>query len=407
MPSSSSILRHYLHFIKPIAPRILNTAGEANPVCAVPHRAIILVRNPRVSMPLLFVSTSHRITRDLPMSFAVTPQEIAQAQQRIRANIFRTPLRESFLLSERIGARVFLKLENWQIGGSFKLRGALNRMMEMSDGERARGIVTASAGNHAQGVAYAARMLGISPATIFVPLTTPRAKLDKLREFPVTVRTVGQTYDDAHKAAEGYRSETGATFIHAYDDPRTVAGQGTIGLEILEDLPNVDAILVPVGGGGMIAGIAIGVKGKSPQTKIIGVQPAASPAMRDSLRDGRCYEDYAAGPTICDGLAGGIGKICFEVAQELVDDVVIVEEEETKIAIRALAEMQQLMVEGSGAVGVAALLSNKVNLAGKQVAVVISGANIDLDLFKGILSADVREIRYQELDAHRSHLKNT
>ncbi|CAG0991508.1 partial L-threonine dehydratase catabolic TdcB, partial [Anaerolineae bacterium] len=173
----------------------------------------------------------------------VTAQDVFHAHKIIRPHIFRTPLRESFLLSERVGASVFLKLENWQIGGSFKLRGALNRMVLMTDAERARGIVTASAGNHALGVAHAARTLGIAPAVIFVPRTAPRTKLDKLREFSVEVRAVGESYDDTHHAADAFARDTDATFIHAYDDPRTVAGQGTIGLEILEDLPNVDAIL--------------------------------------------------------------------------------------------------------------------------------------------------------------------
>ena len=156
----------------------------------------------------------------------ITVQEVLQAQRTIRPYVFRTPLRDSFLLNERVGASVFLKLENWQTTGSFKLRGALNRMMRMTDAERARGIVTASAGNHALGVGYAARALIISPATIFVPRTAPRAKIDKLRQFPVIVRAVGETYEDAHHAAEAYERETGATFIHAYDDPRTAAGQG-------------------------------------------------------------------------------------------------------------------------------------------------------------------------------------
>ncbi len=311
----------------------------------------------------------------------ITLQEILQAQHRIRPYIFRTPLRDSFLLGERFGASVFLKLENWQITGSFKPRGALNRMALLSADERAQGVVTASAGNHALGVAYAARALSISRATIFVPRTAPRAKIDKLREFPVQVRAVGEAYDDAHHAAEKFQHENGAAFIHAYDDPRTVAGQGTIGLEILEDLPNADAILVPVGGGGMIAGIAVAVKALAPSVKIIAVQPSASPALRDSLRDGRCYEAYDAAPTICDGLAGGIGKLCFEIAQKFIDAVVIVEEDEVIGAIRVLAETQQLIVEGSGAVGIAALLAHKINLEGKRIAVVISGGNIDLGLF--------------------------
>jgi threonine dehydratase len=317
----------------------------------------------------------------------ISVQDIQNAQRTIRPYLFRTPLRDSFLLSERVGALVFLKLENWQVTGSFKPRGALNRIAMMDADERARGIVTASAGNHALGVGFAARALNISPATIFVPRTAPRAKIDKLRQFPVEVRAVGETYDDAHRAAERYQRETGATFIHAYDDPRTVAGQGTIGLEILEDLPDVDAILVPVGGGGMIAGIAVAVKALAPSVKIIAVQPAASPALRDSLRDGKCYEEYAAAPTICDGLAGGIGKIVFETGQRgLIDDVVIVEEAETRAAIRALAETQQLIVEGSGAVGVAALLVGKVKLSGKRVVAVLSGGNIDVELLAGIMS---------------------
>ncbi len=321
----------------------------------------------------------------------VTLQEILSAQRTIHPYLFRTPLRDSFLLSERVGASVFLKLENWQITGSFKLRGALNRMALMTPEERAHGVVTASAGNHALGVGYAARALNVSPATIFVPRTAPRAKVDKLRQFPVQVRAVGETYDDAHHAAEAYQRETGATFIHAYDDPRTVAGQGTIGLEILEDLPDVDAILVPVGGGGMIVGIAVAVKTLAPLVKIIAVQPAASPALRDSLRDDKCYEEYAAAPTICDGLAGGIGKMVFEAAQQkLIDDVVLVEEDETRAAIRALAATQQVIVEGSGAVGVAALLARKVNLSGKRVVAVLSGGNIDLGLLGEILTEDGR-----------------
>ena len=319
----------------------------------------------------------------------VTLQEILSAQRTIRPYLFRTPLRDSFLLSERVGASVFLKLENWQITGSFKLRGALNRMAGMTPAERARGVVTASAGNHALGVGYAARALNIAPTTIFVPRTAPRAKIDKLRQFPAQVRAVGETYDDAHRAAEAYQRETSATFIHAYDDPRTVAGQGTIGLEILEDLPDVDAILVPVGGGGMIVGIATAVKTLAPSVKIIAVQPAASPALRDSLRDGKCYEEYAAAPTICDGLAGGIGKMVFQAArQKLIDAIVLVEEEETRAAIRALAETQQLIVEGSGAVGVAALLARKVDLSGRRIAAVLSGGNIDLGLLGKILTED-------------------
>ncbi|MEW5718349.1 MAG: threonine/serine dehydratase [Chloroflexota bacterium] len=310
----------------------------------------------------------------------ITLSDILRARNTIAPYVFRTPLRASFLLGERVGASVYLKLENWQITGSFKPRGALNRMAQMTDAERARGIVTASAGNHALGVGYASRALNISPATIFVPRTAPRTKLAKLREFPVAVRQVGETYDDAQRAADAFARENGATFIHAYDDPRTVAGQGTIGLEILADLPDVDAILVPVGGGGMITGIALAAKTLAPSTRIVAIQTDASPALRDSLRDNKCYEEYAHGPTICEGLAGGIGTMVFDAAkQKLIDDVVIVAEDDVRAAIRALAETEQLIVEGSGAVGIAALLTRAIDVRGKRVAVVLSGGNIDLE----------------------------
>lgn len=319
----------------------------------------------------------------------ITLRDILRAHNTIRTHVFRTPLRKSFLLSERLGASVYLKLENWQITGSFKLRGALNRTAALTDDERARGIVTASAGNHALGVGYAARALNVAPATIFVPRTAPRAKLGKLREFPVAVRQIGETYDDAHRAADAFARETGAMLIPAYDDPHVVAGQGTIGLEILEDLPDVDAILAPVGGGGMITGIAMAAKTLAPSTRIVGIQTDASPALRDSLRDDECYEEYAHGPTICEGLAGGIGRMVFDAAkQKLIDDVVIVAEDDVRAAIRALAGTEQLIVEGSGAVGVAALLARAIDLRGKRVVVVLSGGNIDFGLLSGILTED-------------------
>lgn len=317
----------------------------------------------------------------------ITLADILRARHTIGAHIFRTPLRAAFLLSERVGASVYLKLENWQLTGSFKLRGALNCIAQLSDAERARGIVTASAGNHALGVAYAARAWRVAPTTIFVPRRAPRAKLAKLREFPVEVRQVGETYDDAHRAAETFARATGATFVPAYDDPRVTAGQGTLGLEILEDLPNVDAILVPVGGGGMITGVAVAAKTIAPPTRIVAIQTDASPALRDSLRDDKCYEEYAHAPTICEGLAGGIGKMVFAAAkQKWIDDVVIVAERDVRAAIRALAETEQLIVEGSGAVGIAALLTRAIDLRGKRVAVVLSGGNIDLENLRFAIS---------------------
>ncbi len=296
-----------------------------------------------------------------------------------------TPLRRSGGFSAQYGCEVFLKLENWQPTGSFKVRGAVNLLSQLTDADKARGLVTASAGNHALAVGYAAERLGIRGVTVFVPRTAPRAKVNKLRRLPISVEEVGETYDDAHHAALEYEGANGATFIHAYDDARTVAGAGAVGFEVLEDLPDVDAVLVPVGGGGLISGTALAVKALAPQVRIYGIQPEASPALRDSLQQGRALEEYAAGPTICDGLAGGIGQIVFQVAPGHIDDVLIVPEAEVRRAVAAFVREEQMVVEGSGAVGLAALANLPAELRGKRVALIISGGNIDAGRLTEIL----------------------
>lgn len=318
--------------------------------------------------------------------YAPSMLEVLSAQVAIKPHVFRTPLRESPALSSRAGASVFLKLENWQPTGSFKVRGAVNFLSHLGVEEMGKGLVTASAGNHALGVGYAAKRLGVPGVTVFVPRSTPHAKVEKLRRFPLDLCEAGETYDDAHRAAEEFGRAKGATFVHAYDDSRTVAGTGTIGLEVLEDLPDVEAILVPVGGGGLISGVALAVKTLAPNVRIYGIQPEASPALRDSLRDGRVYEEYEAAPTICDGLAGGIGRIVFEVAQKYVDDVLVVPEEAVKRAVAAFVREEQIIVEGSGAVGLAALENPPGALRGKRVALIISGGNIDAGRLAGLIS---------------------
>ena len=265
------------------------------------------------------------------MSLPLSVQDIFRARQRIAPYVWHTPLRQATAISRAAGAAVFLKLENWQPTGSFKVRGAVNflcphppapspeaKRHASGEGEQAHPpapspvgtgegeqIVTASAGNHALAVGYAARCWGWTRGTVFVPTTAPRAKVEKLRGFPLEVREVGLTYDDAHHAAEEFQRATGATFVHAYDDPRTVAGAGTLGLEILEDLPDVDAILVPVGGGGMSAGIAIAVKMLAPRVKFFGVNRrlrllcaircAITSATRNTRRDRRSRMGWQAG----------------------------------------------------------------------------------------------------------------
>lgn len=307
-----------------------------------------------------------------------TLTEIWQAQARIRPYIMHTPLRPSLAARDAVNADAYLKFENWQPTGSFKVRGAFNLLTQLSPAEIACGLVAASAGNHGAAVGYAAQQLQMPNVHIFVPGPTPRAKVNKMKSFGVNVHEVGESYDDAHHAAADFERAHQATFVHAYDDARTVAGAGTMALEILEDAPNLDAILVPVGGGGMISGIAVAAKAIAPHMKIFAVQPDTSPALRDSLRDHVCHEEYTAAPTICDGLAGGIGQIVYQVAnQHLIDGVLIVSEANVRRAVAALARHDQLMVEGSGAVGLAALRENPALFDGKRVALILSGANID------------------------------
>jgi len=317
--------------------------------------------------------------------------DVAAACKVIAPYVWRTPLLHSAGLSRRTVGQVHLKLECWQRTGSFKIRGALHKLAALSDDEWGRGIVTASAGNHGLGVAYACQALGRPPATIFVPEGAPAAKVDHLKGFDCQVRRAGADYDAAHAIAEAYAREQGAVYVSAYDDPVVIAGQGTVGLEVMEDLPGADLLLVPVGGGGLIAGVAVAAKAINPQVRVIGVQPEASPAAYLSLRDGRPYEKYNAAPTIADGLAGGFGRLPFEIAGHLIDEIVLVSEEETRAAVFALLELAQLVVEGAGAVSVAALLAGKVNLMGQKVVAVLSGANIDASLLFEIMMDEQSE----------------
>ena len=237
----------------------------------------------------------------------LTLHEIYLAQQRIAPYITRTPLVRSPLLSAQLGCEIWLKMENRQHTGSFKPRGALNKIMALSDDERERGIVAASAGNHALGVAHAAQCLGLRKADLFVQANAAPAKIAKLRQYDVDLHLVGRLFDEAQAAAFEFAEKNGATYVSAYDDLDVIAGQGTIGLEIMQDLPDVDAIVVPVGGGGLIAGLAAVAKSLNPTIRVIGVNPAASPSAYLSKRDGYPYETYENEPTLAHGLAGGFG----------------------------------------------------------------------------------------------------
>ena len=308
--------------------------------------------------------------------------DVESAREVLRPHLPPTPLRRSFALREHLA---YLKLECWQPTGSFKVRGALNVLSSLTLQEQARGIVAASAGNHALGVAFAARALGgLFTTTLFVPETAPRAKVEKLRAFPVVVREAGATYDDAYAAAMRFVGETGATYVHAYDDPRTAAGQGTAGGEILDQLPDVGVIVVPCGGGGLISGIAAYVKSVAPRVRIVAVQPVVSPSLRESFRRGEALHEYPCGETVSDGIAGGIGDIVF-AHRDLIDEIVEVSEAETEDAMVSLLTDDQVVAEGSGAVGVAAVRSGRIATDGRPVAIVVTGANVDGRVLRRIL----------------------
>ncbi len=311
--------------------------------------------------------------------------DIMLAQQRFKPYITPSPLVYSESLSEISGAKVWLKLECRQPTGSFKIRGALHKMMALDADARAKGIVTGSAGNHGLGTAFAAKALGLNRATIFVPRTAPAPKVARLRRFPVDLQLVGDTYEDAHQAAEAFSRATGATYIPAYDDPTVIAGAGTIGLEIMTDLPVVDTLLVPVGGGGLIAGIAVAIKGINPICQVIGVQPEASPAAKLSFEQNQPVDPYDHAPTIADGLAGGFGATPFYIARTLIDDILLFSETDLRRAIFTLVDQEQLVVEASGAIAIAPLFEQH-NLGGQTVVCVLSGANIETGLLADILA---------------------
>jgi threonine dehydratase len=310
---------------------------------------------------------------------------VLAAHVRIAPHVRRTPLIHSMYLSARTGAEVWLKAECLQPTGSFKVRGALNVVGQLGSEQRARGIVTGSAGNHGLGVAYAARAWGGIKADVFCPVTAPRAKLDKLRRFEIGLHLEGQTYEDAHQAAEAYARQTGATYVQAYDDPRVIAGQGTSALEVLEKLPAPDLVLVPVGGGGLIAGIAVAVHERAPGCRVIGVQPQASPAALLSLREGRAIDPYDHEPTLADGLAGGFGVLPFAVAASLIDSILLTTEEELRRAVYCLVDREQLVVEASGAISIVPLLNGRLDVAGKTIVCVLSGGNLETSLLRDIL----------------------
>jgi threonine dehydratase len=316
-------------------------------------------------------------TGDLPIP--VTIADIWKAYKFLKPIIHHTALTPSRTLKKMTGADIYLKGEHTQRSGSFKVRGASYKISRLTEEQRRAGVIAASAGNHAQGVAIAAAEHKI-PCTIVMPENAPLAKVMATQSYGADVVQYGVTYDDAYQRCLELQQESGATYIHAFDDPDVIAGQGTLGLEMLNDLPDADAIVCPIGGGGLISGIAIAARALKPDITIIGVQAAGAPSCRVSL-DARSVQALPAITTIADGIAvKRPGILTYSIIERLVDDVVLVNDEAIIDAVLLLMERCKMLVEGAGAAGLAALLSGTVKLSGKKVLVPLTGGNIDINL---------------------------
>jgi threonine dehydratase len=327
------------------------------------------------------------MTDKLPVS--LTDVEAAAAV--LDGQIERTPMRHSKTLSSITGAEIWVKFENLQFTAAFKERGALNRLATLSEEQKKAGVIAASAGNHSQGVAYHAKRLGI-PATIVMPKTTPFTKVEQTRSHNCRVLLEGLDFDEAKAEAYNIQQREGLTFIHPFDDPHVIAGQGTVALEMLDDEPDLETLIVPIGGGGLIAGMATAAKARNPNIRIVGVQTALFSAMKQEV-EGKPVD--VGGSTIAEGIAvKEVGRIPLEIVRTLVDEILIVEEEHIERAITLYAEVEKTISEGAGAAGLAALLAYPQKFSGQRVGLVLCGGNIDTRLLASVLTrALVREQR--------------
>jgi threonine dehydratase len=315
----------------------------------------------------------------------VTLADVQAARGRIRDAVYLTPCARSEMLSRVSRCQAWLKLDHLQMTGAYKERGALNKLLTLGGPERARGLIAASAGNHAQAVAYHAGRLAVA-ATIVMPETTPIMKVANTRGHGARVVLHGSNYDEAYAEARRLEREEGMTFVHPFDDEVVIAGQGTVGLEVLEQVPDLDAVVVPVGGGGLVSGIAVAVKALAPSVRVVGVQTEALPCMQAALENDEIVTLEAAS-TIADGIAvKRAGEITFEHVRRLVDEIVTVSEEEIASAILYLLEKEKSVVEGAGAVGVAAMMHHRLaGIEGKRICAVISGGNIDVNVIARVI----------------------
>ncbi len=322
----------------------------------------------------------------------VTLQDIQKARETIKDIVKKTDLLESVKLSKMSGANVYYKCENLQKTGSFKVRGACNKIANLTDEEKANGVIASSAGNHAQGVALGAKMNNID-ATIVMPSTAPLSKVQATKSYGAKVILEGVVYDDAYAKAVQLQKESNATFLHPFNDEYVIAGQGTIALEIFEQLNNkVDTILCPIGGGGIIAGVAVAAKALNPNVKIVGVQTANIPAMYESMKAGKVTTAFKS-TSLADGISvKTVGELTFKIIKDLMDEVVLVEENEIAQGLLFLMENQKVIAEGSGAVTTAALLTGKYKpKENENVVCIISGGNIDVNMLSKIIDVGLKE----------------
>jgi threonine dehydratase len=347
-------------------------------------------RMPNVRKPAL----PNQQTSDLN-SLAVTPAGVIAAAATIRGSVIVTECNQSRTLSEVSGCNLWLKFENLQFTSSFKERGALNRLVALSPDERRRGVIAMSAGNHAQGVAYHAHRLGI-PASIVMPIGTPMVKIENTRRHGAETIISGKTLEEAGEFAREYGKAHDLTMMHPYDDPLIIAGQGTIALEMLDAAPQLDTLVVPIGGGGLISGMAIAAKSRKPEIRIIGVQAELYPSMYNAI-----YDKHLAmrGDTLAEGIAVKTpGRITTDIVRHLVDDILLVTEDQIERALAMLISIEKTVVEGAGAAGLAAVLSAADRFAGRNVGLVLSGGNIDTRLIASVLTRELaREGRLTQL----------
>jgi threonine dehydratase len=313
----------------------------------------------------------------------ISLKDVFLAHKRMQGIVKRTPCDYSPELSRLTGGEIYLKCENYQLTGSFKLRGALSKMAALTDEEKERGVITASAGNHAQGVAYVSRSLGID-AKVVIPENGSKTKIDNCRRMGANVVLAGLDYDGSEVRAWEIAKEEERTYVHAFDDPLIWAGQGTVALEMLQDVPALDILLVPAGGGGLIVGIAMAAKAINPEIKVYAIQPETSIPWYASFKNG-VYTHVETFDSLADGLTGDISPSMVPLFNTVIDDVFIVTEEEIAKGMVWLIDKHHMVVEGAGVVGVSLLLSERLEVSNKNVGVVLSGCNVDTEVIKNVL----------------------